>query len=415
MPRWAPAFDTTGIHVNVSGADSLRFHAQARGLLFGCAVNPMLLDMDGMAAGTSTDPYTTLIATQANIVVAENSMKWGPLRPMPNTYDFTQADRLMRFAALAGQRVRGHNLCWHEQLPSWFKTTATKDNARKLLTDHIQTVAGRYRGKIHSWDVVNEAVEPKDGRADGLRNSPWLGLIGPEYIELAFKTAAEADPSAKLTYNDYGIELDSDDQALKRGQVLMLVRRLKARNIPIHAVGLQSHLQATGPQPGAGLRRFIREMKELGLEVYVTEMDVNTRGVDGGPDAQDQAVALVYGSYLCLVLEEPNAPVALTWGITDAHTWLNAIHGDWAKRADGAEQRPLPFDAALQPTPAFVAARAAIDAARPLVQSAAPKSWDQVDPALMYQPFRVQGSPDSHKLSTAPASPAASYFAPTPQ
>ncbi len=266
-----------------------------------------------------------------------------------------------------------------------------------------------------SWDVVNEAVEPKDGRADGLRNSPWLGLIGPEYIELAFKTAAEADPSAKLTYNDYGIELDSDDQALKRGQVLMLVRRLKARNIPIHAVGLQSHLQATGPQPGAGLRRFIREMKELGLEVYVTEMDVNTRGVDGGPDAQDQAVALVYGSYLCLVLEEPNAPVALTWGITDAHTWLNAIHGDWAKRADGAEQRPLPFDAALQPTPAFVAARAAIDAARPLVQSAAPKSWDQVDPALMYQPFRVQGSPDSHKLSTAPASPAASYFAPTPQ
>jgi endo-1,4-beta-xylanase len=397
MPRWARSIDTTGLRINVTGADSLRSHAEARGLLFGCAVNPALLDMDGIASGKSTDPYTTLIATQANIVVAENSMKWGPLRPTPTSYDFAQADRLMRFAALAGQHVRGHNLCWHQQLPSWFKTTATKDNARQLLTDHIQTVAGRYRGKIHSWDVVNEAVELKDGRADGLRKSPWLELIGPEYIELAFQTAAQADPNAKLTYNDYGIELDTDDDEMKRGQLLLLVRRLKARNIPIQAVGIQSHLQATGPQPGEGLRKFIREMKALGLEVYVTEMDVNTRGLDGGADAQDQAVALVYGSYLCLVLEEPNASVALTWGISDAYTWLNASHGDWARRPDGAKQRPLPFDADFHPTPAFAAAREALDAARPLAQAAARKPSNQMDPALMYQPFRVQGSPNPPK------------------
>jgi len=108
--------------------------------------------MDGMAAGKVSDPYTTLVSTQANIVVAENAMKWRALRPTPNTYDFTEADRLMRFAALAGQRVRGHNLCWHEQLPTWFKTAATKENARKLLTDHIRTVVGRYRGKIQSWE-----------------------------------------------------------------------------------------------------------------------------------------------------------------------------------------------------------------------------------------------------------------------
>jgi len=414
LPHWARAFDTTDSHINVTGSDSLRSHAEARGLLFGCAVDPALLDMDGMAAGTSTDPYTTLIATQANIVVAENSMKWGPLRPTPTTYDFAQADRLMRFAAIAGQRVRGHNLCWHEQLPSWFKTTATNDNASKLLTDHIQTVAGRYRGKIHSWDVVNEAVELKDGRADGLRNSPWLGLIGPEYIELAFKTAAETDPAAKLVYNDYGIELDTDDNAMKRGQVVMLVRRLKARNIPIHAVGLQSHLLASGAHAGEGLRKFIREMKAMGLEGYVTEMDVNTRGVEGGPDVQDQAVAQIYRDYLSLVLAEPNASVALTWGITDRHTWLNAGLGDWAKRPDGAQQRPLPFDADLQPTPAFVAARAAIDAARPLTQALSQKG-QQLDPALMYQPFKVQGSPDAPKLSAAPGSPAASFVRPTQQ
>jgi endo-1,4-beta-xylanase len=411
-PRWAHASDTTSFRANVTGTDSLRSHAEARGLLFGCAVNPALLDMDGMAAGTVTDPYTTLVATQANIVVAENAMKWGPLRPTPNTYDFTQADRLMRFAALASQRVRGHNLCWHQQLPSWFRTTATRDNARQLLTEHIQTVAGRYRGKIHSWDVVNEAVELKDGRADGLRNSPWLGLIGPEYIELAFQTAAAADPNAKLTYNDFGIELDTEEQSLKRGQVAMLVRRLKARDIPIHAVGVQSHLLATGPQPGEGLRKFIREMKTLGLDAYVTEMDVNTRGLSGGPEDQDAAVAQVYRSYLCLVLEEPNASVALTWGITDAHTWLNASRGDWAKRADGSKQRPLPFDADMQPAPAFVAARDAIDAARPLAQVSSPKTSDQMNPALMYQPFKVKGSPEAPKLSTSPVSPAASFTAP---
>ena len=403
IPRWARASDATVSHVSFTGPDSLRAHADARGLLFGCAVNPALLDMEGMAAGNSTDPYTALIAAQANIVVAENSMKWGPLRPSPTTYDFTQADRLMRFASLANQRVRGHNLCWHEQLPSWFKTTATKDNARQLLTEHIQTVAGRYKGKIHSWDVVNEAVEIKDGRADGLRNSPWMGILGPEYIELAFKTASEADPGAKLTYNDYGIELDTDDNALKRGQVAMLLRRLKSRNIPIHAVGLQSHLLAAGAQAGDGLRKFIREMKELGLEVYVTEMDVNTRNVPGGPDAQDAAVAQIYRNYLGLVLAEPNVRAALTWGITDANTWLNSP-ADWAKRPDGARQRPLLFDADLQPTPAFAAARAAMDAARPVTQAASSKAWDHLDPALMYQPFRVEGSPDARKLSAAPAS-----------
>jgi len=117
---------------------------------------------------------------------------------------------------------------------------------------------------MHSWDVVNEAVEPADARPDGLRKSPWLDLIGPEYIELAFQTAAKADPQAKLTYNDYGIELDTQEHIVKRGQVLLLLRRLKARGVPLHAVGVQSHLQADGPQPGAGLLAFIREAASWG-------------------------------------------------------------------------------------------------------------------------------------------------------
>lgn len=388
--------------VNFTGPDSLRAHALGHGLLYGAAVDPALLDVEGMAAGNTADPYTLLVANQANILVAENAMKWGPLRPTPATFDFAPADRLMRFAALAGQRVRGHNLCWHEGLPDWFKTTATRDNARLLLVEHIQTVAGRYRGQLHSWDVVNEAVEPKDGRPDGLRNSPWLGLMGPDYIELAFQTAAIADPAAKLAYNDYGIELDTPDQTAKRGAVMMLLRRLKARNVPIHAVGVQSHLMANGPQPGVGLLNFIREARKMGVDVYITELDVNTRGLEGGPEAQDYAVAQVYRKYLGLVLPEPNVPIALTWGITNAHTPLNELNMEWAKREDGARQRPLPFDDNMGAAPAFTALRNAIDSSRPSV--AAPASAPGIDPSTLYQPFRVQGSPGTSPGTTPPPS-----------
>ncbi len=391
----------------VSGPDSLRAHAALRGMMYGAAVVPALLDVEGLAEGGSKDGYTQLVASQTNILVAENAMKWAALRPSADKFDFAQADRLLRFAALSGQRVRGHNLCWHEALPEWFKTTANKENARKLLTDHIQTVAGHFKGQLHSWDVVNEAINPKDARPDGLRLSPWLELVGPDYIELAFQTAAAADPSAKLTYNDYDIELDTPEQTEKRGQVMLLVRRLKARNIPIHAVGVQSHLKADGPQPGTGITDFIRDLGKMGIEVYITEMDVNTRNVEGAPQLQDVAVANIYRQYLGRVLAEPNVPIALTWGITSAHTWLNESQESWAKRPDGLRQRPLPFDDEMNPTLAFLAIREVIDANKhvtpvpPLVLGPV-----KTDPNTLYKPFPVQGSPTQGSPSVQPPKPA---------
>jgi endo-1,4-beta-xylanase len=347
---------------DVTAANSLRAHAEARGLLYGAAVVPQLLNTDGGSNNSSADAYAQLVKTQTNMLVAENAMKWGALRPSPGVFDFTQADKLMRFAALAGQKVRGHNLCWHEGNPGWLKTTANKDNARALLVEHIETVAAHFRGQLHSWDVVNEAIEPKDAQPDGLRKTLWYDLLGPEYLELAYRTAGEVDPAAKLTYNDYSIELDTPEQTEKRDQVLALVRRFKAKGVPIHAVGLQSHLQADGPQPGEGLVKFIRELGRMGLEVYITEMDVNTRKIEGGAAEQDAAVAKVYRDYPALVLAEPNVKAVLTWGITDAHTWLNSRQ-PWAQRPDGTKQRPLPFDEDLKPTAAFFALRGALDGA----------------------------------------------------
>jgi endo-1,4-beta-xylanase len=339
---------------DVSGPRSLRAHAEQRGLLVGCAVVPDRL--------TGEPPYGNVVAEQANLLVAENAMKWGALRPAPDKFDFRGADEILAFAAEHKQKVRGHNLCWHESIPKWFDGTVTKDNARQLLVQHIQTVAGRYAGKLHSWDVVNEAIDTKSDRPDALRKSPWLELIGPGYIELAFRTARQADPTALLTYNDYGIENDSADNREKRGQVLQLVRRMKERGVPIDAVGVQSHLTVTDPAPGAGLQEFVRELHHMDLQVFVTELDINERKLDGSIAERDAAIARLYKDYVTMMVAEPNVTAVLTWGITDRYTWLD---GPKYARIDGKPQRCLPFDSDYQPKPAFFAYRDALDTRHP--------------------------------------------------
>lgn len=334
---------------DVSGSASLRAHAKARGILVGCAVNPTMV---------ANDPaYSSLIADQCSILVAENAMKWGPLSPAPGKYDFHQADALMDFAARNGQKVRGHNLIWHDALPKWFPGSITKANARQAMIAHIQTEMRHFAGRIHSWDVVNEAIEPKDGRADGLRKSPWFELVGPDYVDLAYRTARKADPKALLTYNDYGIEYDHQEE--KRAAVLAMVRRMKANGVPLDAIGVQSHIDGDVPPPGRELQKFVREMAKLNLQVFVTELDVNDSKVPGAIADRDAVLAKVYRDYLGMMLAEPNVKAVLTWGITDGHSWLN----EWEhiRRTNGKPLRPLPFGPDMQPTPAFYAERDAID------------------------------------------------------
>ncbi len=333
--------------------NSLKAHAAARGFLYGCAVDTGLLERNAA--------YASLIREQANIVVAENVMKWAPMRPTIDSFNFKDADLLVAFAEKNGMKVRGHNLCWHRQLPRWFASEATSTNARQLLTTHIQTVAGRYAGRMHSWDVVNEAVSVTDGRGDGLRESPWLKLVGEEYIELAFRTARDADPQALLTYNDYGVEGEDEASARKRSAVLTLLRRLKARHVPLDALGVQSHVTA-GRSFGAGLRNFLASARELNLQIFLTEMDVNDRNIGADVSVRDTAVAATYGDYLRLTLSDPGVRVVLTWGITNAHTWLNSED----TRPDHLPERCLPFDHENAPTASFFAMRDAFDQRRPV-------------------------------------------------
>jgi endo-1,4-beta-xylanase len=335
LPGALTAHPESSPESSIDGSQSLQAHAHKRGLLAGCAVS---------AANLHEDVFTRVLAAQFSIVVAENAMKFGPLKPKPDTYFWDDADALVNFALQHKMKVRGHNFVWHAQLPSWFKDVATKDNAKKILTDHIMAVGSRYKGKMQSWDVVNEALNPPDGLPDGMRKTPWLELLGPDYIELAFRTARQADPKAKLTYNDYGIENDKEDNVVKRAATLALLKRLKAANAPIDALGIQSHIHA-GETFGKGLRELIDGARDLGLEVYLTE-------------------------YLSVALESKAVKTVLTWGLTDAHTWLGGFmmrpHATDDKQPPAPPkppQRPLPIDPKYKPAPAFFAMRDAFDKA----------------------------------------------------
>ncbi len=333
-----------------TGAGSLRAAASAHGHRFGAAVNVKRLQRE--------PAYAQTVAEQCNILVAENAMKWAALRPAVDRYDFSEADTLVAFAEAHGIAVRGHNLCWHEALPAWFAGAVTPANAETVLREHIGRVVGHYKNRVTAWDVVNEAVEPKDGRPDGLRKTPWLDLLGPRYLEIAFEAARAADPGAKLFYNEYGLELDE----ARRASTLALVGRLGHR---VDGVGLQSHLSAdSAGKIGAGLTAFVRALGMRKLTAAVTELDVNDDALPG--EGRDEAVAGVYRRYLGPLLREPNVNDVLCWGVNDGSSWLNSP-GKAKLRPKHPERQEhcLLFDDAFQPLSAYYAVRDMLNAFSP--------------------------------------------------
>lgn len=212
-----------------------------------------------------------LIRRQFNSLTPENDMKMGPIHPEENRYNWRNADSIMAFAQRNHMRVRGHNLCWHNQTPDWmfvqYGKTASKEVLLRRLKEHITTVVNRYKGKIYAWDVVNEAVSDK--AEEYLRPSQWLQICGGEYIAKAFQYAHEADPDALLFYNDY-----NEISAVKREKIYRLVKSLKDAGVPIHGVGLQAHWAVNEPSR-AQLDSTISRFANLGIKVQITELDVS--------------------------------------------------------------------------------------------------------------------------------------------
>ncbi len=332
--------------------NSLRSHAHRHGVIAGAAVIVRLLGTD-RALGQ-------LLAEQCAILVPEGELKWRALRPSRDTFDFTQSDALFDFARSHGLLVRGHTLAWHNSVPDWLHPDTP--GVRELFVQHITTVMGRYKGRVHSWDVVNEAILPADKQPGNLRRSFWYEAVGADYIDLAFHTARAADPHAKLTYNDYGVEMDSDDNEERRKAILQLLRGMQVRKVPLDAVGIQAHIKAASPfTVGRGLREYLAAIRAMKLEVYLTEMDVNEDDVVSNEvAARDAAVAQTYRDFLAVALADPAVKLLLTWGISDRRTWLNDGPTHHRKQPN-RPQRSLPFDPAYRPTPAFFALRDSFD------------------------------------------------------
>jgi endo-1,4-beta-xylanase len=335
---------------------SLRELAARRGLRWGAAIEPQVADGD--------PPFAALIRRQCAVLAPENAMKWTALRPAPGRFDFAAADRVVALARAQGAAVHGHCLVWHEAMPGWLIEALNPDDGESLLGDHIRGVVGRYAGQVRSWDVVNEGVERNDRRPDGLRVSPWLRALGPGYIDLAFHLAHQADPAARLAFADYGLEYDDVRWMVeKRGTMLEVLGGLLGRGAPVHALAIQGHLDGARPASfGVGLKDFLRRVADLGLEIYVTELDVNDQSVPGDPPVRDQIVAGVYRAFLDRVLREPAVKMVNTWGLSDRHTSKTTFF----PRADGQPVRPLPFDSDLKPKPAAYAIADALVRVRPI-------------------------------------------------
>ncbi|MBW4651546.1 MAG: endo-1,4-beta-xylanase [Kaiparowitsia implicata GSE-PSE-MK54-09C] len=351
-PAFALASDRS---FNVQGDRSLRERARDKGILYGAEIQ---------ISNLREDPeFRDSVLEECDILVPGYDWKWRPLRPSVDEFDFEKSDDLVAFAEQHNRKLRGHALVWHESMPDWFEETATRSNAEALLQNHIQTVASRYAGKVHSWDVVNEAIEPWHNLPGEMRRTPWLELLGVDYIEMAFRFAHEADPGAVLVYNDFRLEFENDIENRKRDAVLTILERLKSRDVPIHALGMQAHLNADefhtfNPDR---LRAFMDDVTSLGLKLMVTELDVIDRRLPADVDTRDRMVASVYEDYLSVVLENTEVTTVMTWGLSDRRTWLSGFR----PREDGLGVRPLPLDEDLERKPAWNAIARAFDNAPP--------------------------------------------------
>lgn len=283
--------------------------------------------------------YRQLVAAQWGSVTPENEMKWAIVEPERGEFQFTFADEIVDFAEQAGQAVRGHALVFHSQLPGWVAGLG-REEMREATEEHIRRVMGHYRGRVAVWDVVNEALTDHGG----LRRSPFLVTLGPDYIAQAFRIARRADPKARLHINEVGADAINP----KSDRLYALVRSLRARGVPIDGVGFQMHVNLAGVPPTyvANLRRFAA----LGVELAITEADVGVKLPASA--AELRAQARVYRTIVRGCLSVKACRSLTFWGFTDGRSWISETQ-------PGMGAATL-LDEKLRPKPAFRAVQRAL-------------------------------------------------------
>ncbi len=299
-----------------------------------------------------------LIKNQFNSLTAENAMKMGPIHPEENKFNWEPADQIVEFAQANNLKMRGHTLCWHNQVPKWIFVnekgdTVSKEVLLKRLEDHITNVVARYKGKIYAWDVVNEAISDK--KDEYLRKSPWLTIIGEEYIAKAFEYAHKADPEALLFYNDY-----NEISPVKREKIFKLVTSLKEAGVPIHGVGLQGHWAVNEPTRNQ-LDSTLTLFSASGLTMHITELDISVypkehnrrtakpEDIDTVFTAEKEQQQLeVYKMCFDLFRKHKASISNVTfWNVSDRHSWLDNFP------VQGRKDYPLLFDKDFNPKKAY--------------------------------------------------------------
>jgi len=343
--------------------DSLESLARARGMHFGTALG---------GRGLADTGYTGLIAAQCGIIVPENELKMPFVQRAPGEFQFDRADKLLEFAESHSLLMRGHCLLWHHPrwVPRWLATydfgSDPRKSAEDLLNTHIDKTTAHYGKRISSWDVVNEAVDNITGEMRETELSKAMGSADA-VIEAAFLSARTALPDAELVYNDY-MSWEKED-APHRDGVLRLLERLRKKNIPVDALGLQSHI-GSGNTDGSATRhfdarderawrRFLTEVTGMGYSLLITEFDVHDAPLPADIPARDKQVAALGRDYLDVTLDFRQVNAVLAWGLADNHSWLQGR----TPRADKLPKRPTPYDDHYQPKPLREAIAAAFRAA----------------------------------------------------
>jgi len=322
---------------------SLRELANKRGIYIGAAVNVDLLAKDR--------EYKGLLQKEFNMVVPENVMKWKHIRPDKNTFSFEKADELVAFAEGNKMVVRGHTLVWGTEMPDWF-VQLNSEEMYKSLEEHINKVAGRYKKKIYAWDVINEALTDEGE----FNNDCLTRTIGPKYLELSLKLARETDPNAKLFWNEWG----ADCLNKRSDKFYELVKELLSKKIPLDGVGFQMHTglgrpKTTTPLPDVeNVRKNFERFEKLGLEIHITEMDVQIQDGQGSWNERLDQEADFYRDILKMTLDISNFKAIVLWGVNDKYSWIS----NWLTHNEDA---PLLFDKNNKPKPAYFAIKEVLE------------------------------------------------------
>ena len=328
------------LRANVA-TEPLKYLAQRSGRFWGAATQATLIQKE-----TS---FTNLLIRECGVIVPEWEMKWAQVEPERGRHNFARADVFMRFANEHGLKIRGHALIWHRNIPDWAQAAMKAPSDWPIVAAHVASMLERYGGDpFIQWDVLNEVIEPKDSRDDGLRNSPFLRAFGPDYMAKALVAAHERAPRMQLYLNDYGVDYDAPVNRARRVALLRLLERLKHAGAPLHGLGMQAHLRTPGaPFSDKALRDFLSRVAAMGLKITITELDVEERDLSQPVAKRDKVVAAEVRTYLDVVLDEPAVVGIVTWGLSDRYSWLNTAK----VRENGTFNRGLPFDEALGPKP----------------------------------------------------------------